>query len=113
MRTLEFAITIVSALLIMVLLLSTCGCATTEVTKNSLTYKNPEGIGLDVVGHKDTIIEGLEIRFPNGTTVRMKKYTSAANAAAVEQAGAIDSKAMEALSMAMKALMAARGIPTP
>ena len=91
---------------IIIAVLAITGCNTLDtVTMNRLDWSNPEGANLNVEGHKDTIIEDLEITLPDKTVIKMAKYTSSANAGAVEQAGAIE----QALTAAIKAL-AEKGI---
>jgi len=75
------------AIIVLMLVLVGCTSTVSRTVENSLSYKNPEGVDLDVVGHKDTIIEGLEIKKPDGTVIKMAKYVSAANAGAVEESG--------------------------
>jgi len=62
-------------------------------------------VNLDVEGHKDTVIEGLTITKPDGTVIKMDKYTSAANAAAVEQAGAVDREYIKGLTSMFQSMM--------
>ena len=92
------------------LICTMCSCsAVNDVTTNRLDWRNPLGAELSVEGHKDTIIEGLEITRPDGTVIKMAKYQSVSNAAAIEQAGAFD-KAMTA-NMAMAMAMLSKLLP--
>jgi len=94
----------ITFIIIAIVVLSGCS-SVDKVTMNRLGWDFPTLGKLDIEGHKDTIIEGLEIILPDKTVIKMAKYTSSANAGAIEQAGAVE----QALTAAIEAL-AAKGM---
>ena len=83
------------------------------VTSNRLSWLSPEGANLDVEGHKDTIIEGLTITKPDGTVIKMDKYQSVANAAAIEQAGAVEQANIAMAKMVAEIISRVVPVPVP